>query len=273
MPPRIIAVLARLRQDLAACLSPEAIRQACRDHGHRWRERRLGPVATVSLFLLPILHGDTACQHVVHFARWTASASAFCRARQRLPLGVLQGLLQRVAGSVRTTTADAARWFGHRVWVVDGSSFSMPDVPALQAAFGQPAARAARLWLPRGAVAGPLRRGYRHAAAFGGVPVAVPRDGRLPVDRRGSGTGRCCAGGSGFLLVRPPGVAGRTRPPRGLPSSSEADRRFRTRSPPGDAGRALGEGRRSFPTRDGCWPTARSTKLWPGPSRRRGRRG
>lgn len=141
MPPRIIAVLARLRQDLAACLSPEAIRQACRDQGHRWRERRLGPVATVSLFLLQVLHGNTACQHVVHFAGWTASASAYCRARQRLPLGVLHRLLEHVAGTVRTATAEAARWCGHRVWVVDGSSFSMPDVPALQAAFGQPAAQ------------------------------------------------------------------------------------------------------------------------------------
>ena len=139
MPPRIIAVLARLRQDLAACLGPEAIRRACRDEGRRWRERQLGPVATVSLLLLQVLHGNTACQHVVHFARWTASASAYCQARTRLPLGVLHRLLEQVAGSVRGATAEAARRLGHRVRVVDGSSFSMPDTPALQAAFGQPA--------------------------------------------------------------------------------------------------------------------------------------
>jgi hypothetical protein len=139
MPPRIIAVLARLRQDLAACLSPEAIRQACRDEGHHWRDRALGPVATVFLFLLQVLNGNTACQHVVHFARWSASASAYCQARKRLPLGVLHRLLERVAASVRGATAEAALWLGHRVWIVDGSSFSMPDTPGLQAAFGQPA--------------------------------------------------------------------------------------------------------------------------------------
>jgi hypothetical protein len=138
MPPRIIAVLARLRQDLAAGLAPEAIRQACRDEGHRWRDRQLGPVVTVYLFLLQVLDGNTACRHVVHFARWAASASAYCQARKRLPLGVLHRLLEQVAGSVRGAT-EAARWLGHRVWVVDGSSFSMPDTPALQAAFGQPA--------------------------------------------------------------------------------------------------------------------------------------
>ena len=58
---------------------------------------------------------------------------------QATTLGVLHRLLEQVATSVRGATAEAARWLGHRVWVVDGSSFSMPDAPALQAAFGQPA--------------------------------------------------------------------------------------------------------------------------------------
>jgi hypothetical protein len=34
-------------------------------------------------------------------------------------------------------TFGAARWLGHRVFHVDGSSFSMPDTPQLQAHFGQ----------------------------------------------------------------------------------------------------------------------------------------
>ena len=35
-------------------------------------------------------------------------------------------------------TEVAGLWFGHRVLLIDGSSFSMPDVAALQAYFGQP---------------------------------------------------------------------------------------------------------------------------------------
>jgi hypothetical protein len=38
MPPRIATILDRLRQDLAACLSPEAITAACRAVGHTWKE-------------------------------------------------------------------------------------------------------------------------------------------------------------------------------------------------------------------------------------------
>ena len=138
MPSRIMSVLARLRQDLASSLSPDAIVSACRRVGYSWRNRKLDPVATVSLFLLQVLHGNTACQHVVHFGKWAFSAEAYCKARKRLPIRVLQALLEQIAGRLRVATAETAQWLGHRVWVEDGSSFSMPDVPALQAHFGQP---------------------------------------------------------------------------------------------------------------------------------------
>ncbi len=140
MPPRIATALQRLRQDLADCLRPDAIRDACRDAGHRWRDRVLDPVTTAYLFLLQALHGNTACQHVVHFGGWAFTAAAYCQARQRLPLAVLQHLLDRTAAALRQAT-DGARWRGHRAWLVDGSSFSMPDTDELRRHFGQPVAQ------------------------------------------------------------------------------------------------------------------------------------
>jgi hypothetical protein len=138
MPPRFATILRRLRQDLADCLSPRAITDACQAVGHRWRDGVLNPVTTVYLFLLQVLHGNTACQHVVHFGGWAFSASAYCQARKRLPLGVWQHLLESTAARLRRATEQDSRWRGHRVWIVDGSSFSMPDVPALRRHFGQP---------------------------------------------------------------------------------------------------------------------------------------
>ena len=138
MPPRILPILRRLRQDQSAHLAPEAIEDACRQQGYSWRKRRLGPAVTIYLFLLQILHGNTACKHVVHFGEWTSSDSAYCQARKRLPLAVYYALLEQTAANVRQATAAESRWFGHRAWVTDGSSFSMPDPPELQAAFGQP---------------------------------------------------------------------------------------------------------------------------------------
>lgn len=138
MPPRIIPILDRLRQDLAGSLTPQMIQAACRSEDYRWRNRLLDPVTTVYLFLLQVLHGNTACQHVVHFGRWSFSDTAYCQARKRLPLRVYHRLLEQVADTARRTTEASSRWFGHRLWVVDGSSFSMPDEPKLQAQFGQP---------------------------------------------------------------------------------------------------------------------------------------
>ena len=141
MPPRIVTILGRLRQDLAAELSPEAIAKACREEKYSWRDRALDPATTAYFFLLQVLHGNTACQHVVHFGRWNFTDSAYCAARKRLPLGALRRLAAQVAQRVRTSATAAATWHGHRVWLIDGSSFSMPDTPELQKAFGQPGGR------------------------------------------------------------------------------------------------------------------------------------
>ena len=138
MHPSIISILARLRQDVGEILTPETIRDACLQEGYSWRHRKLDPVATVSLFLLQVLHGNTACQQVVRFGEWAFTATAYCKARKRLPLAVLQALVQMIAAKLRSTTAEGANWLGHRVWMIDGSGFSMPDVPELQNHFGSP---------------------------------------------------------------------------------------------------------------------------------------
>ena len=138
MPPRIIPILDRLRQDLAASLTRETIEAGCAQVGHVWRNRLLDPATTLYLFLLQILHGNTACTHVVHFGSWTFTDTAYCQARQRLPLALYYWLLEKVAATFRAATAGDSLWFGHRVWIVDGSAFSMPDEPELQRHFGQP---------------------------------------------------------------------------------------------------------------------------------------
>jgi hypothetical protein len=53
---------------------------------------------------------------------------------------MLERLQQAVTGSLQAEAeADPATlWQGHRLYLLDGSSFSMPDTPALQKHFGQP---------------------------------------------------------------------------------------------------------------------------------------
>jgi hypothetical protein len=90
------------------------------------------------LFLLQILHGNTACSHLPHLAGLQFSAAAYCQARAKLPLRLFALLLERFGRVVQRSALDEGRWHGHRTFFVDGSGCSMPDTPALQGAFGQP---------------------------------------------------------------------------------------------------------------------------------------
>jgi len=139
MHHRISTVLRALRQDLAARLGDDVIGAACRAAGHTWRAScLLTPAAIIHWFLLQVLHGNTALTHVSLMAGRAFSASAFCQARARLPLAVFRALLRDLVRAVIPDTEAIGRWRGHRTFLVDGSSFSMPDTPELQAHFGQP---------------------------------------------------------------------------------------------------------------------------------------
>src|SRR5262245_57493355 len=139
MHRRISTTLSALRQDLAARLGDDVILAACRAAGHTWCDScLLTPAAIIHWFLIQVLHGNTALTHISLMADRAFSASAFCQARARLPLAIFRALLRELVRALIPDTDAHVRWRGHRTFLVDGSSFSMPDTPALQAHFGQP---------------------------------------------------------------------------------------------------------------------------------------
>ncbi len=113
-----------------------------------WRDTQLNPIATIQIFFLQVLHGNTAIEHLSHLTGMSFTAAAYCKARMRVKLEVLHTLLQRCVGQLHQETFDTGRWLGHRVFHVDGSSFSMPDTPQLQAHFGQSGAQKAGCGFP-----------------------------------------------------------------------------------------------------------------------------
>jgi len=137
MRHQVLAVLHDLRHDVARVLDRQAILDQCRSLGHCWRRCVLDPFSIVHIFLVQILHGNTALTHLPHLVGRTFTASAYCQARARLPVAVLQAILHQVGSALRRDTDHTGRWLGHRTLLVDGSSFSMPDTPELQACFGQ----------------------------------------------------------------------------------------------------------------------------------------
>ena len=138
MVPSVTEILNRFKTDWIHQLQPAAIEQACRDVGHVWRDRLLTPVATIQLFFLQILHGNTACTHLPHLSGLRFTGEAYCQARSKLPLEIFQKLLERFCSCLKDHTSDEGLWKGHRTFFADGSGVSMPDTPEWQLKFGQP---------------------------------------------------------------------------------------------------------------------------------------
>jgi hypothetical protein len=125
----------QIKSDLQAIITPELIVKVCQAAGHAWRDRTLGPVQTIFLFIAQILHGNTSCAHVRQLGNFAFTRSAFCEARKRLPLQVLRDLLRATAQRVTEQANRVGLWHGHRVVGVDGSTFSMSDTKGLRTLF------------------------------------------------------------------------------------------------------------------------------------------
>jgi hypothetical protein len=51
----VASTLERIKHDLHFYLPEHSIKAACKRAGHCWRERKLGPVLTIHLFILQVL--------------------------------------------------------------------------------------------------------------------------------------------------------------------------------------------------------------------------
>ena len=153
MAASVARALSRIKSDLGPYLPEGSIEAACREAGHTWRERKLGPVVTLRLFVLQVLHFNTAIRHLRHLAREPVNAAAYCKARMRLPLAAVQALLRSSSEAMRDATAGAGAgagglWCGLRPFLVDGTGTITPDTPALQEQFGQPSGQKPGCGLP-----------------------------------------------------------------------------------------------------------------------------
>ena len=127
---------------LAERLCPSEILEAAGET-YQWRQRTWTPVQTLWTFLVQVLHPGWPCRAAVaevlaeqaaggSTVRVSSDPTAYCQGRKRLPLSLFQGLLRQTGQSLLAQVDGLYRWCGRRVWVVDGSSCSMPDTPALQ---------------------------------------------------------------------------------------------------------------------------------------------
>jgi len=147
----------------ADILTEASIRKVLNEHGVRYRDRIFGPVTTIWGFMSQVLSEDHSCRDTVlriiaHRAAngitvCSPNTASYCNARSRIPTSVLSTLARRAAKELQTSVADRWKWNGRSVFILDGSSVSMPDTPENQAIYPQPPQQAAGLGFPLARIA------------------------------------------------------------------------------------------------------------------------
>jgi hypothetical protein len=127
-----------IKEDLGRVLAPEHVAAVCRATGLRWRQRCLDPVTTVYVFILQVLHANAPMTQLSRLSGVPFTPSAYCQARQRVPLEALRRLLRETGRPLTPHAAGHGHWRGHRTLLIDGSTCSMPDTVALRRQFGLP---------------------------------------------------------------------------------------------------------------------------------------
>jgi hypothetical protein len=134
------------------------IHNTLRTVGGFFRHRLFTPAVTLWTFLSQLLDPDHSCrQAVARLLAWRTAAglpacspenSAYCKARGRLPEGLLARRTRDTGAEILQAAADAWLWQGRVVKVVDGTGLSMPDTKENQREYPQPSSQKAGVGFP-----------------------------------------------------------------------------------------------------------------------------
>ena len=122
------------------------------------RERLFPPTETLSMFLAQVLSADGSCKQAVNDAalkrvigglpRCSASTSAYCQARARLPTEMISALTRQVGGMIAESTPSWWHVQNRPVRLVDGATMTMTDTKDNQGAYPQPSSQKEGLGFP-----------------------------------------------------------------------------------------------------------------------------
>ena len=129
-------------------LDGEIVRSALAEEKLKFRVRIYTPLTTLWTFLTQVLDSDHSCRKAVSSLNaflvsqrqpaGSPDTSNYCKAKKRLPLSFIMRLVRKIGELLETKASPAWLWKGRSVYMVDGSTASMPDTPANQQAYPQP---------------------------------------------------------------------------------------------------------------------------------------
>ncbi len=117
-------------------LPDRIILDACREVGHTFRRRLLGPVVAVFHMIGAALWPEKSFNGAWQWNGGRAPSGSLAKARKRVPLLLFERLFRWVVEIALRLSEPYARWRGHRVVNLDGTCVSMEDNPELHAEFG-----------------------------------------------------------------------------------------------------------------------------------------
>jgi len=137
----------------------EDLRRFCVEAGCKWRERSFPPAVALRLFVDQILSRGNSCtttltglnkqRKALGLSPQSTDASAYCKARARLPLVVFDRLNREVVQICGSKARVEWKWEARDVYLVDGCVLRAPDTRENQQAYPQPSSQADGLGFPQ----------------------------------------------------------------------------------------------------------------------------
>lgn len=156
---RVKKLKAREELRLSEVFDDNEIHDICGELNIEYRKREFTPAVVLGLFVSQTLNPDESCATVL--TRFNKSRkrnglkpvskdpSAYCKARGRLPLKLIERLTTMTSELARKKTPDGWKWKGRNVYLVDGLVVHAPDTEANQQAYPQPASQEDGLGFPQ----------------------------------------------------------------------------------------------------------------------------
>jgi hypothetical protein len=165
-PPTFAALFRAFAQGdglpFADLLPEEDIQQACAEEGVDFGQGAddiYTPAVTLWAFLSQCLGACKTCVSAVsrvlvlrlalELPPCSAATGGYCKARAKLPEGLLRRLTLEAGERLESQAPDAWRWHHRRVLLADGAELSLPDTPANQAEYPQSRAQQPGLGFPQ----------------------------------------------------------------------------------------------------------------------------
>lgn len=124
-------------QSIKEIFSRQCIERICQSKDYSYRKRLITPLATLLHMIGSAVSREKSFQSAWHNIGQTEGSDILCKARQRLPLKIWQGVDRWIDAEIEKEFGRQALWRGHRLIGIDGTCVSMSDNQELQETFGR----------------------------------------------------------------------------------------------------------------------------------------